>query len=104
MGNLTNCVGVRVGIRISLTLSIEAIASIASIASVVATVTDSSIARDEAMAIVNSSDDTTAIAIGSLADGVWLAVCQGSSCQDSTKEVSHHNEFRGDSLTTTGPH
>merc|ERR1711942_168706 len=71
MGNLTN----GVGIRISLTLAIEAIASIASIASVVATVANSSVARDEAMAIVNSSDDTTAIAIGSLADGVWLAVC-----------------------------
>merc|ERR1711962_935249 len=99
--NLTNCVGIR--ITVSFTLAIEAVmdTSIASIATIVATVTDSSISRDKAMAIVNSSNDTMAITMGHLSYGVRLTVCQGSTCQDNTKEESHHAVFYGDTLTTT---
>merc|ERR1711962_1430056 len=102
--NLTNCVGIR--ITVSFTLAVEAVmnTSIASIATIVATVTNGSISRDKAMAIVNSSNDTMAITMGHLSYGVRLTVCQGSTCQDNTKEESHHAVFYGDTLTTTGPH
>merc|ERR1712180_446643 len=97
--NLTNCVGIR--ITVSFTFAVEAVmdTSIASIATIVATVTNSSISRDKAMAIVDSSNDTMAITMGHLSYGVRLTVCQGSTCQDS-----HHAVFYGDTLTTTGPH
>merc|ERR1711962_1152780 len=102
-GNLTNCVGIR--ITVSFTLAVEAVmdTSIASIATIVATVTNSSISRHKAMAIVNTSNDTMAITMGHLSYGVRLTVCQGSTCQDNTKEESHHAVFYGDTLTTTGP-
>merc|ERR1712215_446973 len=97
--NLTNCVGIR--ITDSFTFAEEAVmdTSIASIATIVATVTNSSISRDKAMAIVNSSNDTMAITMGHLSYGVRLTICQ-----DNTKEESHHAVFYGDTLTTTGPH
>merc|ERR1719228_2634609 len=100
--NLTNCVGIR--ITVSFTFAVEAVmdTSIASIATIVATVTDSSISRDKAMAIVNSSNDTMALTMGHLSYGVRLTVCQGSTCQNNTKEESHHAVFYGDTLTTTG--
>merc|ERR1712080_28791 len=71
IGNLAN----GVGIGISLTLAIVAMvdSSIASIASVVATVTNSSISRDEA------SDDPTAIAIGCLPYGQPDQLCRHQS-------------------------
>merc|ERR1719481_359914 len=98
MSNLTNCVGIR--ITVGFTFSVEAVmdTSIASIATIVATVTDSSISRDKAMAIVNSSNDTMAITMGHLSYGVRLTVCQGNTCQDNTKEESHHAVFYGDTL------
>merc|ERR1719348_2762750 len=98
MSNLTNCVGIR--ITVGFTFSVEAVmdTSITSIATIVATVTDSSISRDKAMAIVNSSNDTMAITMGHLSYGVRLTVCQGNTCQDNTKEESHHAVFYGDTL------
>merc|ERR1712133_264933 len=75
MSNLPNCIGIR--ITVGFTFSVEAVmdTSIASIATIVATVPDSSISRDKAMAIVNSSNDTMAITMGHLSYGVRLTVC-----------------------------
>merc|ERR1712179_290710 len=64
------------------------VASVSSIASI-ATVTDSSIARDTAMSVVNSSDDTDIVGVaggvgidlgetvGDLAEGVSVSICLG---------------------------
>merc|ERR1719187_2766743 len=62
--------GVGLGLGISLTLAVEMV----SIATEVSTVTDGSIARDTAIAIVNSGDNTIAMAISNLADGVGLGL------------------------------
>merc|ERR1711962_928221 len=58
VGNLANGVGIRVSLTLAIVTSVATIeTSIASIA----TVTNGSISRDKAMAIVNSSNDTMAI-------------------------------------------
>merc|ERR1719309_1863839 len=68
-GNLAN--GVR--IRVSLTLAIvTSVATIEASIACIATVTNGSISRDKAMAIVNSSNDTMAITMGHLSYGVRL--------------------------------
>merc|ERR1712179_101882 len=74
VGDLTEgvSIGVSLWLRIGLTLAIEAtvatidttVASVSSIANI-ATVTDSSIARDTAMSVVNSSDDTDIVGVAS---------------------------------------
>merc|ERR1719187_2000886 len=72
--------GVGLGLGISLTLAVEMV----SIATDVSTVTDGSIARDKAIAVVDSSHNSIAMAISNLADGVWLGLGLGidsRSCQ-----------------------
>merc|ERR1719411_421944 len=75
VGNLANGVGIRVSLTLAIESSVATIdTSIISITSI-ATVTNGSISRHKAMAIVNSSNDTMAITMGHLSYGVRLTFC-----------------------------
>jgi len=63
--------GVGLGIGISITLAIDTID---------ATVADSTVARDKAMAVVHSGDNSIAIAMVNLADGVGIGIGIDSDC------------------------
>merc|ERR1712002_1273000 len=90
---------------ISITL---AVAITDSMSSIVATVPNGAIARDQAMAIVHSSDDAIAVAMADLPDGVGLGLglCVDSGCSQKKNGDGSHPAclVPHSSLTSTGPH
>merc|ERR1712240_1003641 len=88
-GNLANGVGIRVSLTLAIVTSVATIdTSITSITSI-ATVTNGSISRHKAMAVINSGDNSDIMrmassvgiglreSIGNLAEGVSLGICFG---------------------------
>merc|ERR1719228_2830856 len=69
VGNLANGVGIRVG----LTLAIESKMMVTSVSSIT-TVTNGSISRDKAMAVINSSDNTIGMSSGNLTNCVGIRI------------------------------
>merc|ERR1711872_1028818 len=115
ISNLSNGVGLGLGLglrlSLSLTLAINSITSIASIASIakVSTVSNGTVSRDESIAIVDTSDDSVAIAMGNLPDGVRLRPgirIYGGGGQKNNGCGSHLDWWMllGPQLTSTGPH
>merc|ERR1719153_1724307 len=82
MSDLANCVWF--GLSLGLTLP-KVVTSIASEAEV-STVANGSIARYEAVAIVDTSDDAIAIAVGDLTDGVRLGLSFGLSLDSGNSQ------------------